>query len=464
MIFTIFLMTFVSFISFKLFKYSSGTLAVGKINLISYVYYLCIVQVFAGTVLVNLGYNEHYTLKKLVFFNASIWSATIAVCSMMIILPTVLVCFFKLIKFDPKIQYENFLHSPIENKMEENQCLFIFTCCIGIIQIGALAVLLFKIGYIPLVKLFFHGNGFELDIERQHNASINIMGVDYIKSLIILLGIPIVSYITMAYAVATRERKWIMLAGLYFIAAIIVKTYDFSKSPLVFHLFVYVLIYIYYKGGIKNKFLIGFGLAMTAILIVYYRLFGYQGSFFDLYNGILGRTFFTQFGTLCYHFDLFPSSVSYLAGRSLYPSVLNILGMDPEQHVRSAKMVMDFYGSEHVYDGTAGVMNACFLGEAYANWGWIGVITSILWVGIIIGILFILLMKVKKNPATLAFCAVITQMVGNMTQGGFVEFIYSSSLVIVIVGFLIIIYLHELCVGIRKGITKFHNRFFSHSA
>ena len=105
---------------------------------------------------------------------------------------------------------------------------------------------------------------------------------------------------------------------------------------------------------------------------------------------------------------------------------------------------MDFYGSDRVYEGTAGVMNAAFIGEAYANWGWIGVFGSIIWVGFIIALLFIVIMKIKKTPATLAFLAVMTQMIGSMTQGGFVEFVYSSSLLLTIIGFLIIIYLNEI--------------------
>jgi len=60
-------------------------------------------------------------------------------------------------------------------------------------------------------------------------------------------------------------------------------------------------------------------------------------------------------------------------------------------------------------------------------------------------------MKSKKTPATLAFLAVMTQMIGSMTQGGFVEFVYSSSILLTVVGFLVIIYLNEIV----KGFTRF---------
>ena len=43
-----------AYLSFRLFRQASGTLSLGKINVISYVYYLSLLQVLIGAVLVNL--------------------------------------------------------------------------------------------------------------------------------------------------------------------------------------------------------------------------------------------------------------------------------------------------------------------------------------------------------------------------------------------------------------------------
>ena len=63
----------------------------------------------------------------------------------------------------------------------------------------------------------------------------------------------------------------------------------------------------------------------------------------------------------------------FLGGRSFTPTILRLIGMNSSDYLRSAKLTMAFYGSEKVYDGSAGVMNALFAGEAYANWsfGWL---------------------------------------------------------------------------------------------
>lgn len=53
-------------------------------------------------------------------------------------------------------------------------------------------------------------------------------------------------------------------------------------------------------------------------------------------------------------------------------------------------------------------MNALFAGEAYANWGYKGVIFAVIWVALILSLVVLLIMKLKKTPSTLALGAVLT--------------------------------------------------------
>lgn len=190
-------------------------------------------------------------------------------------------------------------------------------------------------------------------------------------------------------------------------------------------------------------------MSMGAILVVMYKLTGYQGPFLDIYNGILGRTFFSQVGTLAYHFDLFSNVFKPLQGRSLSPIILSLIGLEPNQSLRSAKLVMDFYGSNNVAEGKAGVMNACFLGEAFANWGVGGAIFSIFYVGVFLALITMFVFKLKKTPVTVAMFAILIQYIGNMSQGGFVDFIYNITIVIIIVGCITLIYFDRIINGVR---------------
>jgi len=153
---------------------------------------------------------------------------------------------------------------------------------------------------------------------------------------------------------------------------------------------VFMLMIIYFRKGVKNVVMIGFGLAMAAILIVMYRATGFDSSLANIYGGITGRTIFTQFGVLAYHMEYF---------------------------------------------------------------GWAGVVFSIVWVGLVISMLFYLIVKIKKTPATIAFLAVMTKTMGAMSQGGFFDFIYSFSTIVTILGFLFIIYFSNI-MGLFTGKRK----------
>ena len=446
-------MFFVIIVSFVLFRKAAGTLEINKINLISYIYYLFVAQAFLGSILICLGYDKHYTLDKLIYREASINMATYALWFTLILLPLIMILIFKLFRFNSKKEYQHFLDAEVVPG--NNAYIFKIIIIIAIIQIGVLLALIIKIGYIPIIKLVTAGDSFDFATERIKNKTVSIWGGEYVKNIIVMLGIPVMGYITAAYALVEKNKKWIALAIVYFVAAFIVKTFDFAKSPLVFHLFIYLLLFLYTRSGkVKKSLIVGFAAGMAGILVVAYKVTGYDGSFFDIYNGILGRTLFTQMGTLCYHFDLFPNIFHYLQGRSLSPTILDLIGKDPESHLRSAKLVMDFYGSDKVYENTAGVMNASFIGEAYANWGWGGVLGSIIWVGIILSLLFILVMRIKKTPVTIAMFAMLTQYMGNASQGGFVDFVYNFSIVAIILGCLILIYLENLIEWLKHIISK----------
>ena len=419
----------IGIITTLLFRYASGTMALGKLNMISYSYYLIMLQAYIGCFLVNCGLDKHYTLNYLLD-RSTINTATNVLWILMLLMPLTMLAVFRAFRFAPQKEYSDYLNREIADR--DDAFLNKGFALMVAVQIVILTLFIVKIGYIPIVKLVHHDADFDFATERIRIQSIVILGSGIITNLFIKLGIPLVSYIICAYAYINKSKKWIVLAIPSFCMGIIVKTMDFSKSPLVFYFLVFILIYIYStQNGIKDRVVIAFGSVMLLLLAATYYLQGYVVAL-DIYNGILGRTFFTQFGTLCYHFDLFPKVFPFLAGRSFSPTVLKLIGMDPALHLRSARLVMSFYGIEHLYDGTAGVMNALFVGEAYANWGMTGVVFSIMWVATYISLLFVLLIRARKNPVSIAVFAFMTQIIGSMIQGGFTDFVYSSTVLITI--------------------------------
>lgn len=446
------LIIIISFIlSWKLFRKAAGTLDIGKINIISYVYYLFLLQTFIGISLIKLGFDEHYTLNYLLNRERSINITFVVVMLMAIMFPFIIIVVEKILKVNMRQTYSSFLESKVEKggKNFYYKGISITSIILLILLVGYLI----KIGYVPLLKLIFNSGEFDFAHERIRIGNVYFIH-PYITNLLILQGIPLLSYLSFSFALIEREKRWYILTSILFIASVVTKTYKFSKAPLPFHLFVYILICIYLFGGIKKRIMILIGAGMVIMFMGMYALTGTSSSLFDIYNGICGRTLFTQVGTLSYVFDLFPEHISFLEGRSLSGNILRLLGKNPEEHLRSAKLVMDFYGSEKVYDGTGGVMNSIFVGEAYANWGWIGIVVSIVWVGIVIGVLSVMIVKMKKNAVSIAFFATITAKIGNITQGGFCDFIYNVDLYMTICIFIGLYFAPNIYKSLKKLSVK----------
>ncbi len=438
LLFHILLMVLGLMVSLYLFHRAAGTLSIGKINIISYTYYLFLVQTYLGISLIMLGFDKHYTLNYLTQGDQVLNTVFYVVIATMILLPLVILGVFKVAKVKAGPDYADYLQAP--TKSMNDRCIFWLIVVGGGICLLLLGVYLVKIGYIPLLRMVHAPAGFDFALERSRINSVIVIN-QYVRNLLILQFIPLLSYVTFAFALSTKKLKWNVLAVVFFIASIITKTNNFSKSPIIFHLFIYLLIFIYLKGGLKKRFFIFFWIAMAGVTVGFYAVLGAGGmpnGWLDIYNGPLGRTIFTQVGTMSYSFDMFPHIYPFLGGRSFTPTLLRLVGADPDRHLRSAKVIMDFYGSDKVYDGTAGVMNSCFLGEAYANFGYVGIAFSILWVGLILAVFFLLMIKLPKTPVTVTLAAVMASKFALMSQGGFTDFVYSADILVTTVGLILL--------------------------
>lgn len=420
------LIFFVFIISTLLFYKAGGTLNPGKLNTVSCIYYIFMLQSFIGISLIMLGFSEHYTLGYLINSERSINVTACVVWGMAIVFPLFMILFEKLFRIDIRNEYKTYISKKAQT--DRADIFFAVFFILSIVLLLLLAGFLVKIGYIPLLRLIHSPEGFDFATERTRIGETYFIH-PYISNILILSVIPLFSYISFAYAMTVREWKWILLAVVLFAASIIVKTYKFEKSPVVFHLLIFVLIYIYLHGGIKRIYMVIIAGLMAAIIVAFYFATGFSGTLLDIYNGPLGRTLFTQVGTLTYCFDLFPEIFGFLGGRSFTPTILKLIGIDSSEHLRSAKLTMAFYGSEKVYDGSAGVMNTLFVGEAYSNWGFAGVIISIVWVALIVVLLVWLILRLKKTPGTVVLFALMTVRFGTMLEGGFCDFVYSFDLI-----------------------------------
>ncbi|MDC4646010.1 hypothetical protein OHV73_19390, partial [Acinetobacter baumannii] len=160
----------------------------------------------------------------------------------------------------------------------------------------------------------------------------------------------------------------------------------------------------------------------------FYILTGYQDTVISLFNsynsGLVGRLTISQaFGTYL-AFDLYPIVYDHIG----FSSLTDLFG---ESRERMAREIMLSVNSQGISDGTAGVVNTLFVAEAWANFGLIGVILSVIWVGFLIQVLYSSIIYSRKTPVVLGVYAYLTCKLP--ITGGFNDFFYNPVLFISIV-------------------------------
>ena len=115
--------------------------------------------------------------------------------------------------------------------------------------------------------------------------------------------------------------------------------------------------------------------------------------------------------------------------------------------LRSGRVVMSIYNAAGVEANTAGVMNTIFVGEAYANYGFIGVIVAPIVFGVIIGLFAYLLPCLKKSPTSILLYVQMTLRFVTIVEGGFVDIFYSASTIFVI----LIVIIMKLLTGYQDN-------------
>jgi hypothetical protein len=81
-----------------------------------------------------------------------------------------------------------------------------------------------------------------------------------------------------------------------------------------------------------------------------------------------------------------------------------------------------------VADGTAGVINSLFIGEAWANFGLTGVLIAPIYVGFLIGFFYGLLIRLPKTPLLIAIFVHFSYK--SSVTGGINNYLYEAGILL----------------------------------
>lgn len=422
-------------ISRKLFKKAAGSLRIEEINLISVAYYYILIFCFIGTLIIACGFKGHYLVNKII--NDEIIFKTVGIVSYTMIAFPLSVVFFNSVFIGRHVETK--LRRIIAEKTEMGGSeVHAFFVAIVICLVGSLTMFyVFRtIGVIPILTVLSSDASAKV---LRALASREFAGNVYVRNFLMLTMIPAGSYFAyICMRISTNNKyRWSLLFGYLFFLSIFAEMYDLEKGPLLLYLAYFLVIEILLGNNNIKKYMIVFAV-FTVLLIVaqYIILMQFTSNYLSLTSGPVARIFITSIATLFLHVQAFPDVVGYLYGSSL-PGVYTAIFGISESWVRSGRLVMEIYNPLGVLEGTAGVMNTLFVGEAYANWGIVGVAIAPVFVGFIFSLAYAWFLNQNKTPYTMVLYMLIFISLTQGIMGGIVGYFYSASLILSIIVFVL---------------------------
>ena len=429
-------------VSFSLFKKAAGTMALNKLNMPSYIFYFHFFSMsFWGSILVVNHIDNHYLINRLAYDSSRLYGWLAIMYSMICVPAGMLIAniFFK--NHDMKKLTDSYAKSRIIPLLsEKDSYIKFFLLLLSAISVFSVMYTFKSIGTIPILSLV-KGESAKFLAKLRIDSSRGFQGNVYIRNIFAIGLTPILSYIAFAYYKMTKSKKDLLWFLIMVVAGVMISTYSLEKSPLLIYMIGFLLLKTLIDGRVSKKLFVFTGLAlMTILILAYIFIMGADTDkiyklFLSPNTGITGRIILSQSAGTFFSFDIFPARHDFLGISSFSNLVSEIFAMPKSD--RSARIIMSIIMPSAVEEGTAGVMNSLFIGEAWADFGLAGVLFSPFWVGFVIQWSYILLLKAEKTPLFLALAVYLT--LKWPVSGGFNDFVYNASIVTMLFVFIIII-------------------------
>ncbi|MCB9227363.1 MAG: oligosaccharide repeat unit polymerase [Chitinophagales bacterium] len=404
---------------------------------------------FLGSIFIVLKVDHHYIIDK-IYFDKTRVIGWVAIMYTMLMLPIGVIIAKKLFNINnTKLELINYAKKPVVNLFNNYEIILkSFLVALSFVSLIAIAYTFIKIDTIPILRLLNGATANELAILRIM-SKMEFQGNVLFRNIFALQLMPIITYISFAYLYKTKSLFNYFWFSTCFFASILILTYDLEKSPMAMFLAGFIFFFVWVKGEISIGKLSIISITLFSIIVLFYIGFG-QNNISDIlfqYNqGISGRVLFSQIAGTFLSFEFFDNIKDFISINSLtnYISYFEI-----EYSERAAKLIMEVINPKGVILGTAGVQNTLFIGEAWANFGVLGLLLSPIYVGFIIGTFFYSLLYLPKSPI---FIGIYVAYSYKLTLiGGFNDYIYNiSNLLFFIIFATIILFSYKLTSILQK--------------
>lgn len=410
-------------ISVVLFRKAAGSLSLAKPNVISITFfYSLIITSFIGTLLIVLGIDDHYMIRKIRDESVryiGFW----VIIGIMILMPAVMVLISRLAGFKADKELNHYLKKKVE--LEDNRMIFFLFSALATVGILSVLYTYYSLIQIPLLGLVTGASSLEL-AQMRIEASRDFGGNIFIRNIFALQLVPLLSLIAFVFGTVSKRPRWRIWFVLLFFFAVLISVYDLAKAPIFFYFLMLLLTSIYMgqiKLNIKKIALLGsIGLVGLVTMYIFIQNVTSLNQFLSYNTGPVGRAILAQIAPFFLHLDLFGNTIPFLDGRSLPSSFLSLYDLD---HARSARLTLEYYFPNRVEDGTGGVLNTIYAAEAYANFGYVGVLIGTIYIAAFLQILYIVFLRLRKHPILIGLFVYFTINIPRTIVGGFADFLYN---------------------------------------
>ena len=240
------------------------------------------------------------------------------------------------------------------------------------------------------------------------------------------------------FCLLRKKLFYYLIFIISFIICCFSMTMAIEKAPIIKYLFSLFLIYVLIRdnGLFKTKkiiFLVFFGFLLLGIL--YLNFTASENLLIGIINAA-GRIFTGEIQPLYHYLEIFPQQIDFVMGRS-FPNPGGLMPYDP---ISISKIVHDYIFPDKTAAGIVGSMSSYFVGEMYANFGYLGIIIPPFFIGFYLYWLDVLLVSFKnKTPIFLSIYIWIIFHYTGLTTSPLSRFIIDIEMFIIILFFILII-------------------------
>jgi len=404
----------VAVISFYFFRATSGSMAFSRLNLMSVAYYYHFLLIsFVGGVIIVTGGGDNSVIHKL--SDSARMLGWVAICYALLVFPVGAYLAKRIVlgRKAVSVVYNEFLESPVTPILSrKDSCVRLPLLIISLICFFSALYMLWVTKKIPQLELLNFSGYSDLLLFR-NSINRDFGGIYYIKSIVFEQLTPLLSLVAYSYYSVTKsklDRLWFYFMLLLSLNAL---TFSLAKSPLFAYAITFVILRIYLYGGIPVKRLAVLFLILSAgLFFVFY--FVMQNDLSNAVFYLISRIFVDQISGMFLMFEIFPDNYDFIGIGSLSKPLSSVVLGEYSPSARRIAMLYAF--AERAESGEMNLLSTLFIGEAWANFGWIGFILSPLYMGFILGVFYYMVIKTRKNPITCGFLAYYTFSVGLSSQ------------------------------------------------